>query len=165
MPNDRLWTDDEIEELLKMWPYHSASQIGEVIKRTRNAIIGKINRLRHAGIAAANYDNKIYIDPPARTPRLPKPRERPVMEIVEQPPAAPAPAVVPTSGACNIYELNGHRCHYPLGDLYEPGPAVLFCGAPAVDGRPYCLHHCRVSYQGFGGYPVQHIPGREAGTG
>jgi hypothetical protein len=39
-------------------------------------------------------------------------------------------------------------------DCRFPGPGsgmdMLYCGAPAFAGHPYCLAHCRIAYDGKG---------------
>jgi len=41
-----LWTDEEIRELITLWPTSSASQIASQLHRPRNAVVGKVKRLR-----------------------------------------------------------------------------------------------------------------------
>lgn len=50
-----------------------------------------------------------------------------------------------------LFDLGPHDCRYPLGPLMEM--AVLFCGAVAVDEKPYCSVHCRVAFVGYGAAP------------
>ena len=64
---------------------------------------------------------------------------------------APAPPPEPFSDnaplatqPCALIELDSNRCRWPLGPINEC--ATLFCGGDAVDGRPYCLHHCGRAY-------------------
>jgi GcrA cell cycle regulator len=44
-----LWSPDEISRLIALWPILSAGQIGRRLCKTRNAVIGKVHRLRTAG--------------------------------------------------------------------------------------------------------------------
>lgn len=40
-----MWTHDKIETLKRMWPDNSATEIAETIGTSRNAVIGKANRI------------------------------------------------------------------------------------------------------------------------
>lgn len=55
------------------------------------------------------------------------------------------------SGTCTLLQLKDKTCRWP----YEGG---LFCGAPSVPERPYCLKHCKRAYHDF-------HPGRGRKTG
>lgn len=58
--------------------------------------------------------------------------------------SAPLPPVAYGSGVATILELNSTNCHWPMD--------ADFCGASAVDGKPYCKHHCGVAYRKAGEY-------------
>jgi hypothetical protein len=45
-----LWTEDEIRELIALWPTNSATQIGSQLQRPAAAITGKVKRLRDEGL-------------------------------------------------------------------------------------------------------------------
>ena len=48
------WTDEELRELVTLWPTHSASQIAKRLHRLRSAIRGKAVRLRQEGLLPPN---------------------------------------------------------------------------------------------------------------
>lgn len=62
----------------------------------------------------------------------------------DEPKEACRPATVPhvRGGGRQLEKLGARECHYPHG---EPGKKGFhFCGAPALDGGPYCeKHHAR----------------------
>lgn len=146
-PPNPPWLPYEIDELMQLWPNYSASQIGTMLGRTRNAIIGKIHRLSRT-IPIAN-GQKLYLSPTQqRRPGTPKPK--PEVMTVEPTVEQPVLRVDPTPDtprSCTIYQLNDKRCKWPLGEL---GPvATHYCGARTVEGRPYCAPHCHAAYYGF----------------
>ena len=47
------WTDEELRELITLWPTHSVSQIVKRLHRPRWAIRSKAKRLRLDGLSAA----------------------------------------------------------------------------------------------------------------
>ena len=146
---------------MRLWNNYSASQIGAMLNRTRNAIIGKVNRLVSSKQFERSNSHKIYLERRARMPRSSPPKPKLEVKIVEQPPPQ-QPIEVKPARPCTIYGLTSKRCHWPLGDTYEP--AKWFCGEPALDGRPYCRHHCQIAYYGFHS-PGQVTTGREARLG
>jgi hypothetical protein len=42
-----MWTKAEDRLLLRLWPDHSASEIGVRVHKSRNAVIGRYHRLQH----------------------------------------------------------------------------------------------------------------------
>jgi len=56
---------------------------------------------------------------------------------------APAPPKRPAS-VVTLERLKADMCSWPTG---EPGhPDFMFCGIPAVEGKPYCSEHCARAY-------------------
>ena len=85
------WTDEGVETLKAMWAEgHSAREIGERLGFTRNAVIGKANRLGLSHARAA--------------------KEAPAAAAAEAPRAAPM----------NSLELNERMCRWPIGHPGEP---------------------------------------------
>ena len=139
------WNEEAIRILREMTSENkSAAQIGKRLGITRNAVIGKRQRL---GIDASS----IKRHRPSRVPVAPKPR--PVARIA--PPAAkPAPiaAEAPSAPAetpgnpmrrLSLMELNACLCKWPVGDPREAG--FFFCGRDtgAEISEPYCEEHRR----------------------
>jgi len=130
--SDFNWNAPGVTDQLKaLWAEgYSASQIARVLGGdsglpTRNAVIGRVNRL------------KLFRDPTG---------PRPVIALPE-PPAAPPPEPKPVYTGPTIAprDLEHWHCKFPLGD---PQDATFgHCGAPREPGRPYCAAHVAVSYQ------------------
>ena len=63
------WTDEELRELITLWPTHSVSQIVKRLHRPRWAIRSKAKRLRLDGLSPHNPSEDVQADnPPKRRP-------------------------------------------------------------------------------------------------
>jgi len=170
------WTDERVETLKKLWMEGlSASQIagelGEGV--TRNAVIGKVHRLKLSARAK----------PTNSTPRA-RPASRPAPRRVASPSAGlsgmggagkvrssmsrpqsvgatalahdaqadaelyVAPAVaelfIPEGKRLNLLQLNEHTCKWPIGDPLTKD--FYFCGQHSLETGPYCEFHSRRAY-------------------
>ena len=70
------WTDEELRELVTLWPTNSASQIAKQLHRLRSAIRTKAMRLRQAGLLPPNLRKHFDVNPPKRPRSKPRPRIR-----------------------------------------------------------------------------------------
>jgi GcrA cell cycle regulator len=149
------WPPSAIERLralvAKGWTY---SMIALELGMTRNAVIGKANRL---GLCIPRPKPKPARGRiRARKRRLrtkPQPQEATV--IVMPPPPRPEPVHPEHSskgllgGPCTIMDLDRHRCRWPLWDHVSrvPFSEQFYCGeATAAAGLPYCGEHTRMAY-------------------
>jgi GcrA cell cycle regulator len=127
------WLAERIDRLKALWTRGlTASEIGNELGVSRNAVIGKIHRLKGYESARMPAGNKH-----ARPPPAPKPK----------PPAPKQPRVVLNVPFLNltIDELRAGVCRYPHG---EASP-YLFCGQPTRKGSPYCALHRRMTLQRY----------------
>lgn len=170
------WTDERVETLKKLWMEGlSASQIagelGEGV--TRNAVIGKVHRLKLS--ARAKPTNST---PRARPASRPAPRRvaspssgmsnlggaakpRPVMsarpqsigatalahdpQIEQQLYTAPAAELfIPEDKRLNLLQLTESTCKWPIGDPLTKD--FYFCGQHSLETGPYCEFHSRRAY-------------------
>lgn len=149
------WTDERVSALTKLWneglsATQCAKQLGGV---SRNAVIGKVHRLR--------LSNRAEPSAPARAPRTPAPPRVPKPRMTK--PARPAPGraaakpvaavdqarparafTVEEPGTATIVSLSAHACKWPIGDPSSDG--FTLCGR-FKEGGPYCTEHARVAYQ------------------
>jgi GcrA cell cycle regulator len=128
------WLADRIDRLKALWTRGlTASEIGNELGVSRNAVIGKIHRLKGYESARKPAGNKHARPPPAK----PKPPT----------PAPKQPRVVLNVPFLNltIDELKTGVCRYPHG---EASP-YFFCGQPTREGSPYCALHCRITLQRY----------------
>jgi GcrA cell cycle regulator len=128
------WLGNRIERLKTLWERGwSASEIGNELGVSRNAVIGKLHRIEG------------YTPPPHKPPHKPPPR-------IARPPAAPKPPPPPKQPPVvlnrpflnlTLDELNRGVCHYPHGDRAP----YRFCGAPVKEGSSWCALHSRLVFQ------------------
>ena len=126
-----LWTDEEIRELISLWPVASTTQIADRLHRSRSAVCRMVARLRQEGVLPSDAEKLFEVTPrPARA--------RPIVRRMM--PAKPPPVDDRLNmRPCTILELDATRCHWPLGDVEKV--ASEYCGGVAVSGRRYCAHH------------------------
>jgi len=142
------WTDELTGLVEKLWMEgKSSNQIGRLIGKSRNAVIGKVHRM---GLNSASRQQptmaRIFY---ARPPSPPKPRAKPV----RSPPAAikdnvvplpPRPLPKPPVGGMSLMDLRyGIQCAYPVSGK---GADTAYCGG-GTDGHTYCETHRRVMYE------------------
>lgn len=158
------WTEERVELLKKLWAEGlSASQIANQLGGvTRNAVIGKVHRLKLSGrgrTAAAQPRAKKA----AATVSVAKTASRPVRTVtatvgatalavqLDAEPVArqvlrPAEdVVVPISRRLNLIQLTERTCKWPNGDPLSED--FSFCGNEAGENGPYCGYHSKMAYQ------------------
>ena len=125
---------------------YSCRQIADEIGVTRNAVIGKVNRLglsRPRGAPAGSREKS----EPKRAPWRPKIVGQQAL-LLRLPPE-PVPRLEDISifagRGCSLLELSAGKCRWPIN---EPGAAnFCFCGNAPLDGFPYCVGHVRIAYK------------------
>lgn len=161
------WTDERVELLTTLWnDGFSASQIaGKLGGVSRNAVIGKVHRLGLSGRGAPSRPNPTGRAPkPAAEPKkilaAPPPQTQPAPVAAVAPPPARSEPVKPKIAAVEgvkappthipddpkrdvartrLLDLQGGECKWPCGD--PQSDEFGFCGAPRVQGLPYCAAH------------------------
>jgi GcrA cell cycle regulator len=167
------WTDERVELLKKLWGEGlSASQIARQLGGvTRNAVIGKVHRLKLSGRAkttsSPNRAKKTSsgADEIQRTrttaTATAQLRTRPVVmgntalktemlldgaaEHRYQTAEEPNILVMPTSRRLSLVQLGERTCRWPVGD---PMLADFhFCGNEPREASPYCTYHSKLAFQ------------------
>ncbi len=146
------WTDERVETLKKLWTEGlSASQIAKEMGEgvTRNAIIGKVHRLKLSGRATPSRPPRPRAKPAPkprvttaapRTTTAPAPtREAPIAP----PPLEPTP--LPSGEFATVLTLTNHICKWPIGD--PTSHDFRFCGRKSKAASPYCDAHASQAYQ------------------
>jgi GcrA cell cycle regulator len=171
------WTDERVEMLKKLWMEGlSASQIAGELGQgvTRNAVIGKVHRLKLS--ARAKPTNTAPRTRPAARPAPRRPnvqapglsnmgaaaKIRPAMQqrpqsigataLAVSPEAEPelyvAPATsemfIPEDKRLSLLQLSEHTCKWPIGDPLSKD--FYFCGQHSLETGPYCEFHSRKAY-------------------
>jgi GcrA cell cycle regulator len=168
--NCATWTSERIELLKRC--LHAGLSCGQTAREigvTRNAVIGKMNRLglsRPKDVIGRQLEQR-------RAARLARPKtprtwrsKRPRLNIFAQhemlmaafprpqPPAEDIP--IYNGRGCTLLELSQGKCRWPISN---PGTEDFhFCGNEPVKGLPYCLGHARIAYRSVG---RQHSSRRE----
>jgi len=155
----RTWDDDRVAALKQLWADGlSASQIAAELGGgiSRNAVVGKVHRLRLAG--------RMRHDPAGGgVVRERKKRKRKAAfcrlsleggaqiaaaEFAAIEASAVTDAEIPEAQRLTLLELRDGACRWPIG---HPGSAdFFFCGGEAVADKPYCAGHCARAYHGRG---------------
>ncbi|RST86893.1 GcrA cell cycle regulator [Aquibium carbonis] len=159
------WTDERVELLRKLWAEGlSASQIAAQLGGvSRNAVIGKVHRLKLSSRGRAAPAQARQKKPKAAAPKAAKPSSQPVRSMPQtvgatalkvEFDAEPAPrpvarvddsVILPISRNLKLVELTDRTCKWPNGDPLNED--FNFCGSASKDGSPYCAYHARVAYQ------------------
>ncbi len=162
------WTDNDVETLKRLWrEKNSASVIAAALsnserKYTRNAVIGKINRL---GLQGQGQLAPKLMKSNKRKPGAQEPAPTPTsvsaanaaQEIAKSLLAAltndilaletiedPAKVDLPVSGRVTLFDLAAGVCRYPIGDPLADD--FTFCGDACDITRSYCETHHAVAY-------------------
>ena len=150
------WTDERIETLKKLWAEGlSASQIaGRIGGVSRNAVIGKVSRLKLSGRATTSRSRhrsspdwhkravaaKIRATVMALKNVMPKCAFVPVKEESTPMKVESVDEVKPLH--VDLLDLKPDMCRWPYGD----GP-YTFCGCKTKEGSSYCEFHHKMSRQ------------------
>ena len=90
------WTDEELRELVTLWPTNSASEIAKRLHRLRSTVRGKAVRLRQVGLLPPNLPKHFDVNPPKR------PGPKPIMAEAPPPSVDGSLAIQP----CPILETD-----------------------------------------------------------
>jgi GcrA cell cycle regulator len=155
--NDATWNSERVDALRRGFAAGlSCSRIAREIGVTRNAVIGKMNRL---GLTRPRdvivREMRARAAPPARPRTIWRPpRTRATIavqhDMLRAAFAEPEPCPdIPINGhGCTLLELGQEQCRWPIS---SPGAAdFCFCGNAPVKGLPYCAGHARMAYRPAG---------------
>jgi GcrA cell cycle regulator len=136
-----IWADEtKVFLLKKLWAAgHSAGMIAARLDTTRNAVIGKVTRLK-----LTPHTTKHSFRPTRQAKRKKdrrqlaklKPPLRALLECTPLPDPQPEDVARKT-----LLQLEHGECKYPVGDVRSPD--FGFCALPRVIGSPYCAAHSR----------------------
>jgi GcrA cell cycle regulator len=140
------WTTERVEILKRgVEAGLSCREIAAQIGVSRNAVIGKISRLKLArektGLVRAATTEPAGARRPRATMKL-----RQI--ILRSAPAEQSTALeepIHNGHTCSLFELTKETCRWPIS---TPGAEdFCFCGNPPIAGLPYCAGHSRLAYR------------------
>ena len=137
-----VWSE-EIVNQLKAYAEQglSASQAAAMFDgMTRNAAVGLAHRKKFQFRGTCwSSGSRRQRKSAARSVAAPRPKSACVeVPIHFEPEPTPADNVT-------LDALQSWMCKFPIGDPITP--EFRYCGAHRLDGRPYCGHHCRMTYE------------------
>ncbi|MDR1027523.1 MAG: GcrA family cell cycle regulator [Rickettsiales bacterium] len=127
----------------------STAEIGKRLGFTKNAIVGKINRLGlNEKKPAAKAAAKKTAAKPAPKPIIKKaaPIKKPTKQEAKATEAGArvrAERLMRQSAA--LMALKADQCRWPMGN--PDTDDFKFCGEKCFAGKPYCFEHCKLAYQ------------------
>jgi GcrA cell cycle regulator len=128
----------------------STAAIGRRMSITKNAVVGKANRLGLPARAIPIVPKKprkprlIGRAPKWALPREEAPSTLPALIAPVVPIAAPAPAAAPSPRPVVFVQVS-KPCCWPINDPPRGGK-WLWCEADSIPGKPYCPEHTAVAY-------------------
>jgi GcrA cell cycle regulator len=141
------WTTERVEILKKgLETGLSCREIAAQIGVSRNAVIGKISRLK---LARDRTDLTRAAKKEPTDGRRPRAAIKLRQIIVRAPSSEPDRAgldePIHNGHTCSLFELSKETCRWPIS---TPGAAdFCFCGNPPAEGLPYCAGHSRLAYR------------------
>jgi GcrA cell cycle regulator len=138
------WTEERIGVLKSRFARGlSAREIAREIGVSRNAVIGKISRLKlntaNGGCSAGSSAPKLQR----------RPTQNKILRALRAE-VHPGGEEIPVHDGqrCSLLELTEQHCRWPIGSATDVH--FWFCGNKRVEGLPYCPGHARMAYQSKG---------------
>jgi hypothetical protein len=130
------------QKIVDLWQENvTAQEIGVLLNMTKNAVIGKVSRLRNKGYDLRKRESPKKVEPIAMRTETPKPVIAWVSAPTSYPPPEPKKAHV--SGPKSLMDLGIDDCRYIIND--GPVSSLLFCGEPKKI-KTYCAAHYKLCY-------------------
>jgi GcrA cell cycle regulator len=123
----------------------SCAQIAREIGVSRNAVIGKANRLGLSRFksAPAGQGNRAGVPNGTRT-RIAA-SHRTLRGLWAKPESCFEEVLEVSTNRCSLFELQQWHCRWPMGD--PASEDFGFCGCKPVGDLPYCPAHARMAYR------------------
>lgn len=143
----------------------STSEIGKRLGMSKNAIVGKLNRLgwnaKAGGTAAIPPKDTEQKKSTTKKTTTKKAEPKPVAKktLTKSAPKTEAPKKANTKTTAKnlaahqriiqhsleMANLRPNQCRWPIGD--PDSEHFHFCGETVFVGKPYCYEHCKQAYQ------------------
>jgi GcrA cell cycle regulator len=122
----------------------SCAQIACEFGVSRNAVIGKANRLGLSRSKNATPGQSKQSGNRQNARRRTVTRQINLRALWAKPQVA-FPELTRESAACSLLDLQQWHCRWPMGD--PTSEDFGFCGNNSVAGLPYCLAHAQMAYR------------------
>jgi len=166
------WTDERVDLLKRLWmeglsASQIAGQLGDGV--TRNAVIGKVHRLKlsarakpaasaprarpasrpslrrsSGSLSSSSASIKRRILPSAPMIGATALKQSEDLEIDVEPERFVQELYIPEEERLGLLDLSEITCKWPIGDPLNSD--FHFCGRPSEEGKPYCEFHSRRAY-------------------
>jgi hypothetical protein len=156
------WSQQEDKRLIELlaegWSHQeiAVAMAGEGFPvRTRNAVIGRADRIGHKSQFSAKQREKkpaAVSSPVKRQRAVKRAAARPEPVVAEPPPAPVVEAPPPPPAPVHIFEAKGDECRFPLWPHWQrvPPSELMVCGAKTAPGDTYCAACKLIAYQPAG---------------
>ena len=151
MAKEKALTKEEAK-IINLWELgYSGTQIAQELGTTRNAVMGKIFRLRRKAQMIYGHDkmkNRAVLEvevPQAKPKKAKVPKMPPKHKVVRnawKPTPDPSKVLKPTKGV-SFWDLSFGGCRYPVGG--EKLSDMIFCDALATKGS-FCAEHYAICF-------------------
>lgn len=148
MPEGKPWPKEDDTLLTTLWLSGlTAKEIADRFpERTRNAIIGRVHRLKlkrenRRSVASVTIKTQEKRAVTRSTPFRPKSQI-----VVEAQPSLPLILDVPPNGV-RIQDLRWYHCREVIDGHGAPDGLALFCGRTVSTGQSFCSEHAAKNYQ------------------
>ena len=138
------WTNDKIDKLKQLWGNgNTASEIAQIIGDvTRNAVIGKANRLNLSSKVIKNFSNKskskLFDNNQNEEERKNKTKKVKFKSLIIEKDFEP-------ENPKSLEELSDNTCKWPVGHPNESD--FYFCGRNSLEKFSYCKLHLLYAFQ------------------
>ncbi|KPF47084.1 GcrA family cell cycle regulator [Rhizobium sp. AAP43] len=170
--NEKPWSEAEDKTAMSLWvDGKSASEIGHTLARSRNSVLGRIHRRRHADGSASTIASRIKVKLETQKP---EPRRAKASSRVVTLPVVSMWALtdrdegadvslphgwvkqtgyhrdldrfaVPGAEPVRFGDVAREQCRFLLsGFLADDGRDTPCCGQPALSGKSWCADHSRL---------------------
>lgn len=166
------WTDELTAKISELWKTKSASQIAGIlwledrVSFTRNAVVGRLHRQK------LTIEQKEAVHPKtrengAKRPRVPKHEAKGaptgslaykvihgIKRKLAAAPVDPMPFVCREAANTEplniaLIDLQDGDCRWPFDAPAGSAVSHVFCGHPALEGKPYCPGHTAIASAGI----------------
>ncbi|MCY3726737.1 MAG: hypothetical protein F4X24_05630 [Rhodobacteraceae bacterium] len=134
------WTTQQVNKAVNMWKEgKTATEISNKISKSRNAVIGKLNRL---GVKKPNSNatNETSLDKEENKAT----RDKIDKQLNGQSAGDTQPTQLEDRRLSLLY-LNEKTCRWPIGDPSTKN--FWFCGKPTLLNKGYCAQHSELAFQ------------------